>query len=260
MFEFHTDRKRYFDIQLLNAEKSVIPFIEEKLTLSAGMRVLEIGCGEGGVLKAFLKRGCVGVGVELDRPRVEDARNFLGEDLAAGRVRFVVRDIYEVNEAELGGPFDLILLKDVIEHIHDQPRLIAWMKNYLKPGGMVFFGFPPWYMPFGGHQQMARSGISRLPYIHLLPRRMYRWLLRRKQEPVEHLMEIRDTGISIERFKRICRRAGYRIAHRRHYLINPIYEWKFGWKGRRQGILLRSIPFLRNFFTTCVYYLIQPKR
>ena len=60
MFEFHADRKRYFDIQVLNAEKYVIPFIEEKFPIAGGMRVLEIGCGEGGVLKAFINIGCVG--------------------------------------------------------------------------------------------------------------------------------------------------------------------------------------------------------
>lgn len=48
MFEFHTDRKRYFDIQLLNAEKYILPFIESDFPIRQGMRALEIGCGEGG--------------------------------------------------------------------------------------------------------------------------------------------------------------------------------------------------------------------
>lgn len=260
MFEFHADRKRYFDIQLMNAGKYVIPFIEEKFPVREGMRVLEIGCGEGGVLKAFVNKGCTGVGVELDLPRIEDALNFLPEDVAAGRIRFVARDIYQVDiEKELQGQFDIILLKDVIEHIHDQARLIGWMKQFLKPGGIVFFGFPPWYMPFGGHQQMCHSRISRLPWIHLLPRSLYRWVLKKKKEPVDALLEIRDTGISIERFEKICKKEGYRFLHHRHYLLNPIYEWKFGWKPRRQGILIKAIPFFRNFLTTCVYYIIQPK-
>src|SRR5687767_677944 len=201
MFEFHTDRKRYFEIQVLNAEKYVIPFIEEKFPVGPGMRVLEIGCGEGGVLKAFINKGCEGVGVELDAPRVKSAKEYLPEDLATGRIRFVVKDIYEVDmEQDLGGAFDIIVLKDVIEHIHDQGKLIGLMKQFLKPGGIVFFGFPPWQMPFGGHQQMAHSRLSKLPYIHLLPRSLYRWILRKKNEPVEALMEIRDTGLSIEKF------------------------------------------------------------
>ena len=259
MFEFHADRKRYFDIQVLNAEKYVIPFIEEKFPVKAGMRILEIGCGEGGVLKAFVNKGCEGVGVELDAPRIVDANKFLTEDIAAGRLRFVVKDIYEVDvKKDFNGLFDIIVLKDVIEHIHDQAKLIGWMKNFLKPGGIVFFGFPPWYMPFGGHQQICKSRISRLPYIHLLPKGMYKWVLRNRKENVEEMMEIRDTGISIERFEKICKKEGYTLFHTGHYLINPIYEWKFGWKPRKQIGLIKLIPFFRNFLTTCVYYIIQP--
>jgi SAM-dependent methyltransferase len=260
MFEFHADRKRYFDIQRMNAEKYVIPFIEEKFPVRAGMRVLEIGCGEGGVLKAFADKGCIGVGVELDAPRVADARQYLPEEIASGRIRFVIKDIYQVDvEKDFNGHFDIILLKDVIEHIHDQAKLIGWMKHFLVPSGIVFFGFPPWYMPFGGHQQMCHSRVSRLPWIHLLPRGLYRWILKKKKEPVNDLMEIRETGISIERFEKICRGQGYRFLHRRHYLINPIYEWKFGWKPRRQATVIKAVPFIRNFFTTCVYYIITPE-
>jgi len=260
MFEFHADRKRYFDIQVLNAEKYVIPFIEEKFTVRPGMRVLEIGCGEGGVLKAFINKGCEGVGVELDAPRIVDAEKFLPEDIAKGKLRFVTKDIYDVDvEKDFNGLFDIIILKDVIEHIHDQAKLIGWMKKFLCPGGIVFFGFPPWYMPFGGHQQMCRSRISKLPYIHLLPRPLYKWILKKKKEPVEAMMEIGDTGISIERFEKICKKEGYSFLHKRHYLLNPIYEWKFGWKPKKQIGLVKSIPFIRNFFTTCVYYIIQAK-
>ncbi|MCB0775386.1 MAG: class I SAM-dependent methyltransferase [Chitinophagaceae bacterium] len=260
MFEFHADRKRYFDIQVLNAEKYVIPFIEEKFAVRPGMRVLEIGCGEGGVLKAFINKGCEGVGVELDAPRIVDAEKFLPEDIAKGKLRFVTKDIYDVDvEKDFNGLFDIIILKDVIEHIHDQAKLIGWMKKFLCPGGIVFFGFPPWYMPFGGHQQMCRSRISKLPYIHLLPRPLYKWILKKKKEPVEAMMEIGDTGISIERFEKICKKEGYSFLHKRHYLLNPIYEWKFGWKPKKQIGLVKSIPFIRNFFTTCVYYIIQAK-
>ncbi len=259
MFDFHADRKRYFEIQVLNAEKYVIPFIEEKFEIVIGMRVLEIGCGEGGVLKAFISKGCEGVGVELDGSRIENANIFLKDDIEAGRLKFVVKDIYTVDiERDFNGLFDIIVLKDVIEHIHDQEKLIGWMKNFLKPAGIIFFGFPPWYMPFGGHQQICKSKISRLPYIHLLPRGLYRRILKSKKEDVDEMMEIRETGISIERFEKICRKEGYEISQSRHYFINPIYEWKFGWKPKRQSIIIKAIPFIRDFFTTCVYYIIKP--
>lgn len=260
MFEFHADKKRYFEIQVANAEKYVIPFIEEIFNISQGMRVLEIGCGEGGVLKAFVNKGCEGVGVEMDATRIDNAHIFLAADVEAGRLKFVIKDIYQADiEKDFHGLFDIVVLKDVIEHIHDQEKLIGWMKHFLKPRGIIFFGFPPWYMPFGGHQQICRSKISRLPYIHLLPRSWYRSILKKKKENVEEMMEIRDTGISIEHFEKICRGQGYEILHNRHYFINPIYEWKFGWKPKKQSVIIKSIPYLRDFFTTCVYYIIKPK-
>lgn len=260
MFDFHKDRKRYFDIQVLNAQEYVLPFINEKFSLKPGMRILEIGCGEGGVLKAFINKGCVGVGVEFDEPRIENAKFFMLEDVASGAIRFVTKDIYRVDiDKDLNGLFDIIILKDVIEHIHDQPKLIGWLKSFLNAEGIIFFGFPPWYMPFGGHQQMCTSKLGRLPYIHLLPKKMYRWILKRKKEPVDALMEIRDTRISIERFEKICKNEGYEIINKCHYFLNPIYKWKFGWKPRKQLRIISVFPFIRNFFTTCVYYVIQPK-
>ena len=260
MFEFHADRKRYFEIQYLNAKEYVLPFIERSVSIVSGMRVLEIGAGEGGVLKAFLERGCTGVGVELDKLRVEWACGFLWEEIGRGQLHYVDKDIYQTDiQTDLKGKFDIIVLKDVIEHIHDQPKLISWMHQLLNPQGVIFFGFPPWQMPFGGHQQIAHSFVSRLPYIHLLPRFIYSRILKWNREPVNELLEIRDTRISIERFERICKNSGYQLLNQQHYLINPIYKWKFGWEAKTQFRWISAIPWLRNFLTTCVYYLIQPR-
>ena len=260
MFEFHADRKRYFDIQVLNTEKYVIPFIRQSFPLKKGMRVLEIGCGEAGVLKAFMNEGCICVGVDLDKDRIENAKIWLSEEMREGKIHFFSKDIYKIDiQQDLGGAFDVIVLKDVIEHIHDQAKLIAWMKNMLVPGGVVFFGFPPWQMPFGGHQQMcSNKWLSKLPYYHLLPSFMYRSILKKFNEPVADLMEVRETGISIERFESIARKTGYNIVHKLLYLVNPIYEWKFGWKPRPQLPVIKNIPYIRNYVTTCAYYLLTP--
>ena len=75
---------------------------------------------------------------------------------------------------------------------------------------------------------------------------------------IELLLEIKDTGISIERFEKIVKEKKYQTLEKTHYLINPIYEWKFGWKPKIQNSLVTKIPYLRNYVTTCVYYLITP--
>lgn len=260
MFEFHTDKKKYFEIQFENAEEYVIPFIEKKVTVKPGTRVLEIGCGEGGVLAAFIKKDCIGVGVELHEIRLQLAYELLQNEIAEKKITFIANDIYKVTEQETGGRFDIIIMKDVIEHIHNQQMLLQKLHEFLLPQGVIFFGFPPWQMPFGGHQQMCKNKfLSKLPYYHLLPKKLYKWILKSFNEPVDDLLEIKDTGISIERFERIVEQTNYKVIDKIHYFINPIYKYKFGWKARKQLPVLKNIPYIRNYFTTCVYYLIAKK-
>jgi cyclopropane fatty-acyl-phospholipid synthase-like methyltransferase len=260
MFDFHKDRKRYFEMQVENAAQYVIPFIENVKTITSGTTVLEIGCGEAGVLKAFIAKGCTAVGVELEEGRLEEGKKYLSDEISEGKLHLIASNIYTIKE-DFRNSFDIIILKDVIEHIHDQPKLIAWMKDFLKPNGLIFFGFPPWYMPWGGHQQICKTNwIAKMPYIHLLPNFLYKYILQKNKESVDELLEIKETGISIERFERICRKMDYTLIAKKHYLINPIYQYKFGWKPRVQLGIIKAIPFVRNFFTTCVYYCITPKK
>lgn len=260
MFEFHKNRKQYFDMQVNNAAQFVIPFIEQKITITPGMQVLEIGCGEGGVLKAFINKGCLGVGVELDESRLVNAREWLKEDIDSNKIQFISKDIYQVNPAvEFPSLFDIIVLKDVIEHIHDQKKLMGWMQQFLKPGGAIYFGFPPWQMPFGGHQQLCTNSLlSKLPYYHLLPTFLYKYILSTAKQPMADLLEIKETGISIEKFESFVQQTNYKILHNIHYLINPIYEYKFNLKPKIQFGFIKAMPWVRNYFTTCVYYLITP--
>ncbi len=261
-FEFHKDKETYIKYQRENAEQFVIPFIEKKLPLKTGMRVMEIGCAEGGVLQAFVNKGCIGVGVELSAPRYELAKNLLEEEIKRGVAQILNKNIYDVNiDKEFPERFDLIILKDVIEHIHDQDKLFAKLRDFLKPNGHIYFGFPPWQMPFGGHQQIAKNKfLSLFPYYHLLPSPIYRGILKLFKEPqrvIDELMDIKTTGISIERFERLFKKNNYSMQSRTYYLINPIYQYKFGMKPKVQFKLLAAIPYFRNYWTTCMYYLIR---
>jgi SAM-dependent methyltransferase len=262
MFSFHTDRDAYHRLLHNNAVEHILPFVLRETVLGPDSRVLEIGSGDGGNLSAFLTLKCTVVGVELDANLVEFTKRKLDTYIDNGKLTMISRDIYDVDiEMDLGGKFDLIVLKDVIEHIHDQPKLFRRMKEMLTERGMIFFAFPPWQMPYGGHQQICAGKLtSKLPWYHLLPRKWYESILKRNNEPVDVLMEIRDTGISIERFEAIAKSTGYNTIRKQLWLVNPVYEHKFGLRARRQLPILRSIPWIRNFFTTCAYYLLKPGR
>jgi len=259
MYDFHTNTQWYYQMQMLNAEKSVIPFVEEKFPLKEGMKVLEVGCAEGGVLKAFLKRGCYGVGVELNETRLEKAKELNQEYIQNHQAKFIAKNIYDSSfQIEFNEYFDLIVLKDVIEHIHDQEKVMVVLKKLLKNEGCIFFGFPPFNMPFGGHQQVSQSKIfSKLPYTHILPMPIYKFIMKLFGEQSEEFVEIKETGISTIRFERIVKNTGLKTINELHYLFNPIYEYKFGIKPRVQFSFIRAIPHLRDFLTTCVFYLVR---
>lgn len=241
----------------------VIPFIERSGPLPPRSRVLEIGCGEAGVLEAFLQRGATAVGVDRNAKRLARAREYLAAALAEQRVTLLQRDAHSLVESvELAGSFDLIVLKDVIEHVEDRPSLLALLARLLRPGGRVFFSFPPWQMPFGGHQQICRSWLlSRLPYFHLLPGAAYRRTLElfgEKPSRVDSLLATKSTGLATAEFEALLERAAYRAVAQRLFLINPMYSYRFGLHPAEQAAWVASRPW-RDFVTTCVYYVAQPE-
>lgn len=253
----HTAREAYFAEQEVTTERYVIPFIETCRPITEGTTVLEIGCGEGGNLKPFLDRGCRCVGVDLACNKIENGRRFFDGHPRNDQIELICRDVFELD----GRTFDVVFMRDVLEHIHDQERFMADVKKFLKPESRFFLGFPPWHNPFGGHQQICKNRLlSTLPYFHLLPGPLYRGVLRLAGETpatIESLLEIRDTGITIERFRRIVRREGYRTERETFYFINPNYEVKFGMRPREHWRLLSAIPYLRNLTVTTNYYVLS---
>ena len=97
----------------------------------------------------------------------------------------------------------------------------------------------------------------------MLPRPIYKVILKafgETPQKVENMLEIKDTGISIERFECILKKEKYRILKRQLYLFNPIYKYKFGVSARKQSGIISAIPVLRNFLSTCAYYIIQEEK
>ena len=254
----HKDRRRYFNEQAITTREYVLPFIEEVKKLDKGDRILEVGCGEGGNLIPFIERGMEVTGVDINTRQLERAKEYLTES-GHDDVNIINQDIYKTSSDELGH-FDVIFLRDVIEHIPNQERFMIYIKSFLTEDGVIFFGFPPWQMPFGGHQQVLNEWIAQVPYVHLLPRKLYVKMLELSgvsERGIETRLEIVDTGISLERFERCVSQAELSIRRKTHFLTNPNYKTKF-----KLPIIKILWPFnkifhIRNLYTTCGYYVVS---
>lgn len=253
----HLDRRSYFNELATTSGEYYIPYLEAHGAFAPGMKVLEIGCGEGGNLEPFAEHGCEITGVDMAELRIEQARTFFAQDGIAGT--FISADAGRLGP-EFSGKYDIVLAHDVIEHVPDKAGFLAAAFRFLRPGGYAFFGFPAWYMPFGGHQQICRNKFcSHAPFIHLLPRPLYKGLLKQcgaAQNEIDELMNIRSTRITIERFARLARAAGFRIADRHLWLVNPHYKSKFGLTPRTLCKAIGVVPYLRDVFTTSAFFLL----
>lgn len=225
----HADRQLYFNEQSITTQKYVIPFIEKHKPITADSHILEIGCGEGGNIKPFLDLGCQVTGIDINGGQIAIAKEIYSVHPNNRNLTLICEDIYKVTE--LHNKFDIIIIRDVIEHIPNQELFLPFIKRFLSPHGIIFVAFPPWQNPFGEVLEWGNVNPG-------------------------GLLEIKDTGISLERFLSIVHKEKYRIVEEVLYFINPNYETKFNLRPRRLWRFL-NIPYIRNFYTTCGYYILK---
>lgn len=257
----HSDPALYFQEQAYTTTQHVIPFIRKRFSVTAKTVVAEIGCSLGGNMLPFLEMGCRVYGIDINRGAIENARKLYAQLACGEELHLINSDIYDIEPSSLP-QFDLIVIRDVIEHIHGHERFIRHLEKFLNPNGVIFIAFPPFMMPFGGHQQMCAGKLtSRIPYFHLLPRAMYAGMLRMLGETpgkIDGLLEIKDTRLHLWKFHRIIRGSRLRIVEEKRFLINPNYEIKFGLKPCKLPFWL-NIPVVRELFITSCYALLSPK-
>ena len=257
MQERHNNRRRYFEELADTCTNFFIPYIKRWHEVAPGMRILEVGCGEGGNLLPFSKIGCDVTGIDIASGRIEEAKRFFAEKQAKGW--FIAEDFLKLKGLE--HQYDIIICHDVLEHIDDKEVLLSHIGSFLKEDGVIFMSFPAWQMPFGGHQQICRSRIlSHIPFVHLLPKVLYKGIIRLAEENddcLNELLSIRRTRITIEAFERLVSHTKLKIQDRTLYLINPHYKVKFGLTPRRLSSLISSIPYLRNFLSSSCFYIMR---
>jgi len=263
-FEFHRDPIGYWQMQYRCAQEYVIPFLENECHLELrGKNVLEIGCGEGGVIAAFHDYGCAAVGMDIAEARLEKARERAGADGKQRRIQFARVNILQPEQtAAWQRQFDLIVMKDVIEHLPGHREALGHIAKLLKPRGYLFFSFPPWYMPFGAHQQVMQSKLKFIPYTHLLPRAWFRALAQRFGEQkvlVDELVALYDSRLSLSALNKLLRDVPFNVIIKKLYLTNPMYKYKFGLPPIAQPALVAHLPVIREFMTTVAYCTLQLK-
>jgi 2-polyprenyl-3-methyl-5-hydroxy-6-metoxy-1,4-benzoquinol methylase len=111
-------------------------FIGELLGDLSGKRFLDYGCGAGMFSVHAAKQGALEViGVDAEDTVLATARFFANREGVGSRCVFIRSDNFPRLSRTSG--FDVILLKDVIEHVSDDQALIETAARHLTPGGIM---------------------------------------------------------------------------------------------------------------------------
>jgi cyclopropane-fatty-acyl-phospholipid synthase len=96
-----------FDLTLEQAQRRKHEYVAEQIGIEPGKRVLDLGCGWGGLLNYIRSIGAVGVGVTLSSAQLAACRGH-GLDVHLHDAREVTRETF--------GPFDAVASLGAFEH------------------------------------------------------------------------------------------------------------------------------------------------
>ena len=229
-----------------------IDHVCRKLRLKPGDRLLDVGCGWGGlVVHAAQKYGATVLGITLSKQQKEWADRCIAKAGLTDKCKIEIRDYREIPQTE---QFDKISSIGCMEHV-GEPRLPDYFRqafNLLKPGGVIL------------NHGIARGGLApRIPRPNFVDKYVFpdgqleaiNTTLRIAEHvgfEVRDVESLRDHYIRTLRFwvsrleanaeeaRKLTNDAAYRIW--RLYMSGSVYGFKVGRFNLYQSLLLKPTP------------------
>lgn len=123
------------DAALDEAQENKYRLVFEKLRLNPGDRLLDVGCGWGGMVRYAARRGIRAIGVTLSQEQTSWAQQAIAEEglTELAEVRF--GDYRDLN----GAGFDAVSSIGLLEHIgvRNYPSYFRFLRSRLRTGGLL---------------------------------------------------------------------------------------------------------------------------
>lgn len=124
------------EMELDAAQAAKFEHICRKLRLEAGERLLDIGCGWGGLVAYAAERhGVQATGINLSWPQIDFARRWIAEAGLEDRAKIELLDYRDIDPSN---PYDKIASVGMVEHV-GRDKLEEYFRaahRALKPGGL----------------------------------------------------------------------------------------------------------------------------
>ena len=123
------------DASLDEAQENKYRLVFEKLRLKPGDRLLDVGCGWGGMVRYAARRGVRATGVTLSEQQAAWAQRAIADEGLAGLAEVRFGDYRDI--AETG--FDAVSSIGLLEHIgvRNYPAYFEFLQSRLRRGGLL---------------------------------------------------------------------------------------------------------------------------
>ncbi|MCE2539565.1 MAG: class I SAM-dependent methyltransferase [Acidobacteria bacterium] len=229
-------------------------------------RVLDDGCGGGGMCVSIAEETELVIGIDLDE-RFAEAGTRLARERGVANLAFAQSDGCRLPFPD--GTFDTVLSHAVIEHVADYRTYLRDAYRVLRPGGRVFLQTAPVLSPSGSH--LPRLKV-RVPLYLLVGRRAayaaYRWIAANRPHWIDTppeassfltaarngRLKVDDVTyrVTVRSLRRAIRGAGFRIV-REDLQVSGLARRCLP---ERVAALLPAVPFARDVLITNMEYLL----
>ena len=150
----------------------------DRLGITAGTTVIDVGCGAGRHSFEAYRRGADVVAFDQDAAELNNVDTILaamkdaGEAPASAKAEAVKGDALDLPYPD--GTFDCVIASEILEHVPEDDRAIGELIRVLKPGGSLAITVPRWlpervcwllsreyHSNEGGHVRIYRASALR---------------------------------------------------------------------------------------------------
>ncbi len=197
---YHLSRRRlqsekdYRAFQAFQARQMTSYFVAQNVTIQ-NKQLLDLGSGIGGYSLEFAQVGAQVISVDLVQPCLTRTGNL--KQIQGSAISIPLRD----------ESVDMVFCASLIEHVARPDAVLKEIERVLKPGGVAYVSFPPYYNPTGGHEFAP---------FHYLGERFAMRLVRRRAVVPQWLFDYYHLPEQADSFARLSQGWGlYRMTLRR---------------------------------------------